>query len=92
MVDQRKLLKDLIRGMLWDRDEIALPGALDAHGKEAPLPPEESGLFCELVAEVLAEDAAHLGRVSQGWSDREQKLREQAARHARILSRCRNPA
>jgi hypothetical protein len=55
-IDYRKLLKDTIRGAVWDMDIPPLPGAVDEHGEETGCSPEELQVWLELALEVLHED------------------------------------
>ena len=54
-VDHRKLLKDCIRGMVWDLDVPVPPAAIDAAGAADESTAEELELFWQLTSEVLAE-------------------------------------
>ena len=55
MIDYRKLLKDTIRGMIWEYDVPAVPGSTDGDG-EGDCSPEEYEAFFDLVAEVVGEE------------------------------------
>jgi hypothetical protein len=57
-IDFRKLLRDLLRGTLYDFDTVAAPVAIDAQGEAAASPPEELVAFVELLDEVLAVEMA----------------------------------
>jgi hypothetical protein len=54
-VDLRKLLKDTIRGTMWEIDIPCAPGAVDENGDQIESSREELELFFDIVAEVLAE-------------------------------------
>jgi hypothetical protein len=54
-VDHRKLLKDCIRGMIWDLDVPVPPAAIDVAGAADGSTAEELELFWQLTSEVLAE-------------------------------------
>ena len=57
-IDYRKLLKDTIRGAVWDMDIPPLPGAIDEHGEETGCSPEELQAWLDLALEVLRENEA----------------------------------
>jgi hypothetical protein len=48
-VDYRRLLKDTIRGTIWDNDLPASPASLDAQGKPIATHPEALAVFWDLV-------------------------------------------
>jgi hypothetical protein len=55
MTDYRRLLKDTIRGTIWDCDIPCSPASLDAKGKPAATNPEALTVFWALVHEIIAE-------------------------------------
>jgi hypothetical protein len=55
MIDHRKLLKDCIRGTIWEYDVPALPGPVDQDGEPTWSSREELELYFTLVAEVIEE-------------------------------------
>jgi hypothetical protein len=55
-IDHRKLLKDCIRGMIYEWDIPAMPCAIGMDGIAIPCTDEELELFDKLVVEVLTEE------------------------------------
>jgi len=56
MLDPRKLLKDVVRGMVYEWDVPAVPAAVDEDGITVESTQEELQLFFALVDEVIAEE------------------------------------
>jgi hypothetical protein len=55
-INYRKLLKDCIRGMIYEWDVPVVPSAIAEDGVATSCTTEELKLFDDLVAEVLAEE------------------------------------
>jgi hypothetical protein len=71
MIDYRKLLKDVIRGAVWDHDLPAAPAALDTSNETAELT-----AFFQLLDEVLVEQGETRAMVFREVEQMKREIRD----------------